>query len=188
MHPKIEEFLNEKKQNIENLGKQENLQKLGLSFLTETAPIKYSYNFSWLGVPIIQFPQDMIALQEIIWNVKPDLIIETGVAHGGSLILSASILELIGNDGLVVGIDIDIREHNRRRSKIIQCSKRIELLEGSSVSDKVLENVKEIAKDKKNILVILDSNHTHDHVLEELKIYSPFVSVNSYCHSFRYCN
>ncbi len=133
-----------------------------------------------VGIPIIQFPQDMIALQEIIWNVKPDLIIETGVAHGGSLILSASILELIGNDGLVVGIDIDIREHNRKAIENHPMFKRIKLLEGSSVSNKVLENVKEITKDKKNILVILDSNHTHDHVLEELKIYSPFVSVNSY--------
>lgn len=181
MHPKIEEFLEEKKQNIENLGKNEELQKLGLSFLTETANNKYSYNFSWLGIPIIQFPQDIIALQEIIWNVKPDLIIETGVAHGGSLILSASILELIGDEALVVGIDIDIRSHNRDAIENHPMFKRIKLLEGSSISEEILEQVREIAKDKKNILVILDSNHTHDHVLEELNLYSPFVTKDNYC-------
>ncbi len=181
MHPKIEEFLIEKKQNIESLGKQKNLQELGLSFLVKTAESKYSYNFSWLGIPIIQFPQDMIALQEIIWNVKPDLIIETGVAHGGSLVLSASILELIGNDGLVVGIDIDIRQHNREAIENHPMFKRIKLLEGSSVSDEILQKVTEIAKSRNNILVILDSNHTHDHVSEELKKYSPFVSTDSYC-------
>lgn len=181
MHPKIEEFLTEKKQNIENLGKQKHLQKLGLSFLTETASSKYSYNFSWLGIPIIQFPQDMVALQEIIWSVKPDLIIETGVAHGGSLILSASILELIGNDGLVIGIDIDIRAHNREAIENHPMFKRIKLLEGSSISEEILVQVREIAKDKKSILVILDSNHTHDHVMEELKLYSPFVTKDNYC-------
>ncbi len=181
MHAKIEEFLNEKKENIEKLGKQENLQALGLSFLVETAPNKYSYNFSWLGVPIIQFPQDMVALQEIIWKVKPDLIVETGVAHGGSLILSASILELIGGDGLVLGIDIDIRRHNREVIENHPMFKRIELLEGSSVSAEVLDKVREIAQHRKNILVILDSNHTHDHVLKELKAYSPLVTIDSYC-------
>jgi cephalosporin hydroxylase len=181
MHAKIEEFLNEKKQNIEKLGKQKNLQALGLSFLIETAPSKYSYNFSWLGVPIIQFPQDIIALQEIVWRVKPDLIIETGVAHGGSLILSASILELIGGDGLVLGIDIDIRQHNREVIENHPMFKRIELLEGSSVSGEVLEKVRQIAQHRKNILVILDSNHTHDHVLKELKAYSPLVTIDSYC-------
>jgi len=181
MHPKIEEFLIEKKQNIAELGKQKHLQELGLSFLLETAKDKYSYNFSWLGMPIIQFPQDMIALQEIIWNVKPDLIIETGIAHGGSLVLSASILELIGNNGLVVGIDIDIREHNREAIENHPMFKRIELVEGSSISAEVIETVRGLSEDKQNILVILDSNHTHDHVLEELKLYSPLVSVGSYC-------
>lgn len=181
MHSKIQEFLEEKKKNIESLGEQRNLQKLGLDFLTETAAAKYSYNFTWLGVPIIQFPQDMVALQEIIWQVKPDLIIETGVAHGGSLILSASILELIGGDGLVLGIDIDIRQHNRNVIENHPMFKRINLLEGSSVSEEIIRKVKEIAEDKKNILVILDSNHTHAHVLEELRLYSPLVSVGSYC-------
>lgn len=181
MHPKIEEFLNEKKQNIEELGRQENLRQLGLSFLTETAPSKYSYNFTWLGIPIIQFPQDMVALQEIIWDVKPDLIIETGVAHGGSLILSASILEMIGGEGTVLGIDIDIRSHNRERIESHPLFRRIELFEGSSVSEEIFEKVRDIAKDKKNVLVILDSNHTHEHVAQELKLYSPLVAVGNYC-------
>lgn len=181
MHPKIKEFLEEKKENIKRLGEQENLEKLGLSFLIETAPNKYSYNFTWLGVPIIQFPQDMIALQEIIWQVQPDLVIETGIAHGGSLIFSASLLELIGSNGLVLGIDIDIRPHNREVIESHPMFKRIKLLEGSSISEEIIQQVREIAKDKKSILVILDSNHTHEHVLEELRLYSPLVTDGSYC-------
>lgn len=181
MHPKISEFLQEKAENIRQLGENRKLKDLGLSFLNESGSNKYSYNFTWLGVPIIQFPQDMVALQEIIWQVKPDLIIETGVAHGGSLILSASMLELIGDDGLVVGIDIDIRGHNREVIENHPMFKRIKLVEGSSVSGEVFAEVEAIAKDKKNILVILDSNHTHDHVLQELNLYSPLVAVDSYC-------
>ncbi len=181
MNPKIAEFLQEKSNNIKQLGENKHLQNAGLSFLVETAPSKYSYNFTWLGVPVIQFPQDVVALQEVIWQVKPDLIIETGIAHGGSLILSASILELIGGEGRVVGIDIDIRAHNREAIENHQLFKRIELIEGSSISEEVVKKVKQVAKDKKNILVILDSNHTHEHVAKELEFYSPFVSVGSYC-------
>lgn len=181
MHPKIQEFLREKSENIEKLGQDDNLQDLGISFLVETAPAKYSYNFTWLGVPIIQFPQDMVALQEIIWKIKPDLVIETGVAHGGSLILTASILELIGGEGSVIGIDIDIRSHNREVIEAHPMYKRINLLEGSSISDEIVEEVRKIAKDKENIMVILDSNHTHSHVLEELRLYSPLVTVGNYC-------
>jgi cephalosporin hydroxylase len=181
MHPKIAEFLQEKSENINKLGENEHLKNLGLSFLIETASNKYSYNFTWLGVPIIQFPQDMVALLEIIWQVKPDLIIETGIAHGGSLIFSASMLELLGGDGKVVGIDIDIRSHNREAIESHQFFKRIELIEGSSVSEEVVERVKEIADGKKNVLVILDSNHTHEHVARELEFYSPLVSLDSYC-------
>lgn len=181
MHSKTKEFLEEKKKNIEELGNQSNLKELGLSFLVETHPSKYSYNFTWLGIPIIQFPQDIVALQEIIWEVKPDLIIETGIAHGGSLILSASILELIGGEGSVIGIDIDIRPHNREAIESHQLFKRIELIEGSSISEEVVEKVRDIAQNKKSVLVILDSNHTHDHVLSELQMYSPLVTVGSYC-------
>lgn len=181
MHPKISEFLQEKAENIKRLGENQKLKDLGLSFLNESGLNKYSYNFTWLGVPIIQFPQDIHALQEIIWWVKPDLIIETGVAHGGSLILSASILELIGGDGTVLGIDIDIRPHNREVIENHQLFKRIELIEGSSITEETVEKVRETARDKKNTLVILDSNHTHEHVLEELRLYSPLVAKDSYC-------
>jgi cephalosporin hydroxylase len=134
-----------------------------------------------MGRPIIAFPQDMIAMQELIWEIKPDLIIETGVAHGGSIVYYASLLELIGEDGIVLGVDIDIRKHNRILIEEHPMMKRIQLLEGSSVSEKVFRKVLEISKLKKKVLVCLDSNHSHDHVLEELRLYAPLVSVNSYC-------
>ena len=140
---------------------------------------RYSYNFTWLGRPIIQYPQDIIAIQEIIYQIQPDLIIETGIAHGGSLIFHASICELIGK-GEVLGIDIDIREHNRHEIENHKMFKRITMLQGSSISPEIIAQVKEFAKGKEKILVILDSNHTHDHVLEEIKLYSHFVSVGSY--------
>jgi cephalosporin hydroxylase len=146
---------------------------------------KYSYNFSWLGRPIIQYPQDMVAMQEIIWQVQPDLIIETGIAHGGSLIFSASMLELIasctGNQGEVLGLDIDIRPHNRAAIEAHPLFKRITMLEGSSISDDIIAQVKAKAAGKQRVLVCLDSNHTHDHVLAELEAYAPLTSVGSYC-------
>ena len=179
-HPKILEFLQEKSENIRQLGENQKLKELGLAFLNESGNNNYSYNFSWLGVPIIQFPQDMIALQEIIWQVKPDLIIETGIAHGGSLILSASFLELIDN-GSVLGIDIDIRSHNREVIENHPLFKRIDLIEGSSISEDTIQKVRKFAEGKEKVLVILDSNHTHAHVMDELKLYSPLVSVGSYC-------
>ena len=177
----VEQFLQEKKDSISALGSDTALKNLGLQFLVETAPKKYSYNFSWMGRPIIAYPQDMVAMQEIIWEVKPDLIIETGVAHGGSIVYYASILELIGLDGLVVGIDIDIRKHNRDLIEAHPMMKRIQLIEGSSLSEEVVNQVKEITAKKKKVLVCLDSNHTHEHVLEELKLYAPLTTVGSYC-------
>ena len=155
------------------------LQKAAKEFNVESNKAQYSYNFSWMGRPIIQYPQDMIAMQEIIWQVKPDLIIETGIAHGGSLIYYASMLELIGK-GEVLGIDIDIREHNRKEIEKHPMFKRIKMLQGSSISSEMIEQVKKYATGKRSILVCLDSNHTHDHVLEELELYSPFVSLHSY--------
>ena len=148
-------------------------------FINETAKMKYTYNFSWLGRPIIQFPQDIMAIQEIIWNVKPDLVIETGIAHGGSLVLSASILELIG-EGEVVGIDIEIRPENKKEIENHVLSKRIRMIEGSSIDEEVFSKIKDIAKEKKNVLVILDSNHTHEHVSKELNFYSSLVTRGSY--------
>ncbi|MDP1725473.1 MAG: cephalosporin hydroxylase family protein [Bacteroidota bacterium] len=177
----INQFNEEKKQNIEALGKNEDLNQLGLDFLIDTAKDKYTYNFTWMGRPIIAFPQDMVAMQEIIWDVKPELIIETGVAHGGSIVYYASLLELLGNNGLVVGIDIDIRAHNRKLIEEHPMSKRIKLVEGSSISEKVFDEVKNIAKGRNKIMICLDSNHTHEHVLEELKLYAPLTSVGSYC-------
>jgi cephalosporin hydroxylase len=176
----IEIFNNEKRDNIERLGKNEELKKLGIRFVTETAPNKYTYNFTWMGRPIIAFPQDMIAMQELIWELKPDLIIETGVAHGGSIIYYSSLLELINEDGLVIGIDIEIREHNRSEIEAHPMFKRIHLIEGSSVDEAIFKSVAEIAAQKKKILVCLDSNHTHEHVLRELQLYGQLVPVDSY--------
>jgi len=141
---------------------------------------RYSYNFTWLGRPIIQYPQDIVAIQEILWQVKPELVVETGIAHGGSLMLSASILELIGGSGHVVGIDIDIRQHNRAAIEAHPLAKRISMIEGSSVDPAVVRRVLRLAAHKERVVVILDSNHTHEHVSEELRLYSPLVRRGSY--------
>jgi cephalosporin hydroxylase len=175
----IQEFINEREERINGFGQNEALRKAAAVFNTESNRSQYSYNFSWMGRPIIQYPQDMVAMQELIWEIKPDLIIETGIAHGGSLIYYASLLELIGN-GEVLGVDIDIRSHNRTEIEKHPMFKRIKMIEGSSISDETIAKVKEHAVGKQNILVTLDSNHTHDHVLAELQLYSPFVSLHSY--------
>jgi len=175
----IQAFIEEREQRIRQNQMNNSLQKAAKEFNVESNKVQYSYNFSWMGRPIIQYPQDMIAMQEIIWQVKPDLIIETGIAHGGSLIYYASLLELIGK-GEVLGIDIDIREHNRREIEGHPMFKRIKMFQGSSISNEIIERVKKYAEGKGAILVCLDSNHTHDHVLEELELYSPFVSLHSY--------
>lgn len=141
---------------------------------------RYSYNFSWMGRPIIQYPQDIVAMQEIIWEVQPDLIIETGIAHGGSLVLYASLLQLLGGNGRIIGVDIDIRKHNREAIEKHPMFPRITLIEGSSIAADIVEEVKRLALGSKRILVILDSNHTHAHVLEEIHQYSPFVTKDSY--------
>jgi cephalosporin hydroxylase len=175
----IQEFINEREERINGFGQNEALKKAAAVFNTESNRSQYSYNFSWMGRPIIQYPQDMVAMQELIWEIKPDLIIETGIAHGGSLIYYASLLELIGN-GEVLGVDIDIRSHNRTEIEKHPMFKKIKMIEGSSISDETIAKVKEHAVGKQNILVTLDSNHTHDHVLAELQLYSPFVSLHSY--------
>ena len=179
MHNPIEEFIEERKLRVQANGNNESLLAAAENFNTESNKAQYSYNFSWMGRPIIQYPQDMMAMQEIIWNLKPDLIIETGIAHGGSLIYYASLLELIGN-GEIVGIDIDIREHNRLEIENHPMFKRINMIQGSSIDPLIVEKVKEFTIGKKTILVTLDSNHTHEHVLAELNMYAPFVSLNSY--------
>ncbi len=156
------------------------VRSTAITLINETAVYKYSYNFTWLGRPIIQLPQDIVAIQEIIWTTRPDVVIETGVAHGGSLILSASILELLGGDGQVIGIDVDIREHNRVEIEKHPLSKRITLIEGSSVDGQVIDQVQKIINGKQSVMVTLDSNHTHEHVLEELRLYSPMVTRGCY--------
>ncbi len=150
-------FKQECQANIAKMTEDEKVQKLSREWICESAKYKYSYNLSWMGRPIIQYPQDIIAMQEILWQVKPDLIIETGIAHGGSLIFSASMLELIGGDGQVLGIDIDIREHNRAEIEKHPMFRRITMVEGSSVDENIAAQVFDFAKRKKNILVCLDS-------------------------------
>ena len=167
------------KKYVTKMSKDQNFQKLTKSWFKSSEKFQYSYHFSWMGRPIIQYPQDMIALQELIWKIKPDLIIETGIAHGGSLIFSASILQLIGK-GNVVGIDVDIRKHNRIEIEKHSMFKRIKMIEGSSIDPKIVKKIYQLAKNKKQILVILDSNHSHEHVLRELEVYSPLVTKNSY--------
>lgn len=172
---------------LQSNSKNSKLKKLANSFLKESVKSKYTYNFNWLGVPIIQLPQDIIATQEIIWNVQPDLIIETGIAHGGSLILSASLLanlnyiNPIKTKRLVVGVDIDIRRNNKNIIKNHPLSRFIKMVEGSSIDEVIFDKVKKISSKFKKILVILDSNHTGDHVYNELNFYSQLVSKNSYC-------
>lgn len=147
---------------------------------------KYAYNFTWFGRPVIQVPQDTFTFQEMIWEVKPDLIIETGIAHGGSLVFSASMLALLEMFGMVenpvvVGVDIDIRPHNRSAIEQHPASRWIRMIEGSSVSPEVVAEVANIAANKKKIMLFLDSNHTHEHVLSELRSYAMMVTPGSYC-------
>ena len=174
---KIKEFEKERIETIKNNGQSKALKEVTSDWFEEANKANYSYNFSWMGRPIIQYPQDMIAMQEIIWEVKPDLIIETGIAHGGSLIFSASMLALLEicgeiENGAVLGIDIDIREHNKKAIEEHPMSKKITMLEGSSIDNKMIEKVHEFAKRGNKILLCLDSNHTHSHVLAELKAYA----------------
>ncbi len=166
------------------------------AFMVESTLPKYSYNFSALGRPIIQYPQDMVAIQELIWQIKPDLIIETGIAHGGSLIMNASMLALLDlceaieagiplDPGMslrkVLGIDIDIRAHNRAAIEAHPMASRIQMIQGSSIDPEIIEQVCRVAEGHERILVCLDSNHTHDHVLAELEAFAPLVSIGSYC-------
>lgn len=156
------------------------LLRLAEEWFLATSRNKYTYRFSWMGRPIIQRPQDILAMQELIWKVKPDLIIETGIARGGSIVFYASMLELLKGDGMVVGIDIDIRAHNKQAVEDHSMAERITMIEGSSVDPDVIAQVHELAKGKKRILVCLDSMHTEEHVLKEIEAYSPLVTKDSY--------
>lgn len=196
MSKQYQKFKEECQVEVEIQGHDYNLSKLTQDWINKANHLKYSYHFEWQGRPIIQYPQDMVAIQELIWEVKPDLIIETGIAHGGSLIFSASMLALLDmadaiesgtlvdpkkSNRKVLGLDIDIRQHNLKAIEDHPMASRIQMIQGSSIASEVIQQVKNIAKNYNRILVCLDSNHTHDHVLEELQAYAPLVSVGSYC-------
>ena len=189
-------FQTEVAESIANMGTDMDLQALSRIWLRHISAHRYSHNFQWFGRPIIQVPQDVAAMQEIVWQVRPDLIIETGIAHGGSLILSASMLALLDmcdaiNAGemmdprqskrKVLGIDIDIRAHNRAAIEAHPMASRIQMIEGSSIAPEVIDQVRQLAKGYDRVLVCLDSNHTHDHVAAELEAYAQLTSIGSYC-------
>jgi len=173
------EFTTRNRKIINNMDKDKELKKISRQWFDRSFEHEYSYHFTWLGLPIIQYPQDIIALQEIIWKVKPDLIIETGIARGGSLIFYASMLELV-QKGEVIGIDIDIRKHNKIAIENHPLKKRITMVEGSSIKKETIKKVQKLAQNKKKILIVLDSFHTHKHVLKELEAYSGLVSKGGY--------
>lgn len=182
----MSDFDEEVTQRLAANGRDQALKTSAADFMQRSTGPKYSYNFSWLGRPIIQYPQDMVAMQEIIWTVQPDLVIETGIAHGGSLIFSAAMLELNAAcggppDARVLGIDIDIRAHNRRAIEAHPMFRRISMIEGSSIAGDVIAQVRAAAAGMPRVLVCLDSNHTHDHVLAELEAFAPLTTLGSYC-------
>lgn len=189
-------FFSDRVERIDRFRDDTLLNSLAQQWVFESMKRKYLYNFDWMGRPIIQYPQDMVGIQEIIWRVRPTLIIETGIAHGGSLILSASMLALLdyceavesgtpidpsNSKRKVVGIDIEIRQHNRAAIEGHPMGSKIEMIEGSSTDQGVVNQVVKIAKDHSSVLLLLDSNHTHEHVLGELAAYANLVSVGSYC-------
>jgi cephalosporin hydroxylase len=172
-------FEEERRREAAEMHQDKELERLARDWFDKSYKYRYSYNFRWLGRPIIQYPEDIVAIQELLWRLRPDLVVETGVAHGGSLILSASILELLGH-GSVVGVDIDIRAHNRRAIEAHPLAKRIHLIQGSSTDDAVVAEVSKRAAGLPRVVVFLDSNHTHEHVARELDLYSPLVGKDSY--------
>jgi cephalosporin hydroxylase len=189
-------FQEDVKRNIKSLGEDIDLQALSRIWVREISRHKWAYNFTWLGRPAIQFPNDAWAMQEIIWEVRPDLIIETGIAHGGSLVYSAAMLAILDmcdaieqkttidpskSSRKVLGVDIDIRSHNREAIEAHPMSSRIHMIQGSSISGEIIDQVRTVASSFSKVLVCLDSNHTHEHVLEELRAYAPLVSKGSYC-------
>lgn len=175
-----EEFERESRANAARMIEDARLREVTSDWIHATHEHRYSYNFRWLGLPIIQLPQDILAIQELIWRVRPDLVIETGIARGGSTIFYASMLELIGGPGRVLAIDVDIRPHNRTALEEHPLFHRVELIEGSSVDPKVAEHVEQEAHSAERVMVALDSNHTHEHVLGELRRYGPLVTEGSY--------
>ncbi len=191
-----QQFAAERDERLAAYGRDDAFKALSREWLQQSMAKKYVYNYDWLGRPIIQYPQDMVAIQELVWRVRPDLIIETGIAHGGSLILSASMLAMLDlcdaieagttldprqSARKVIGIDIDIREHNRAAIEAHPMASRIQMFQGSSIGPDVVQQVHAAAQGYKTVMVFLDSMHTHDHVLGELDAYAPLVTPGSYC-------
>ena len=192
----VEEFRNRVADSILGMGKDRDFIGLSNIWVRESIRHAYAQNFTWLGRPVIQVPQDLYAIQELVWACRPDLIIETGIAHGGSLIMSASMLALLdycdaarqggaldlkASRRKVVGIDIDIRAHNRAAIDAHPLRHKIHMIEGSSLAPATVTQVAAQADGYTRVMVFLDSNHTHDHVLEELELFAPYVSPGSYC-------
>lgn len=180
------DFESERRKKIGVIGTDPVLNDLSRRWLARAQELGYSYNFDWLGLPIIQYPQDIVAMQELVWSLQPDLIIETGIARGGSAIFYSSLLELNAlcggpADARVVAIDVDIRPHNRHAIESHPLSRRLTMIQGSSIDEAIIGEVRRHAASRSRILVCLDSNHTHDHVLAELRAYAPLVTPGSYC-------
>ncbi|HCE29088.1 MAG TPA: cephalosporin hydroxylase [Comamonadaceae bacterium] len=195
MNP-IEQFQDERRARLQSYAQDSDFSALSRDWLQASMQRQYVYNFDWLGRPIIQYPQDMVAMQELVWRVRPDLIIETGIAHGGSLVLSASLLAMLDmcdaieagtvfdprqSQRKVLGIDIDIRPHNRAAIEAHPMASRIAMVQGSAIASDVVAQVQAFAKDYRRVMVCLDSMHTHAHVLAELEAYAPLVTPGSYC-------
>jgi cephalosporin hydroxylase len=193
---RLNEFKEEVVNRVDAMSRNDRLHADAAEFMRTSMRCQYPYNFSWMSRPIIQYPQDMVAMQELIWRVRPDLIIETGIAHGGSLIFSASMLALLDMADAIesgatldpgkanrkaLGIDIDIRAHNRAAIEAHPMASRIQMIQGSSIAPEVVAQVRDIAAGYQHVLVCLDSHHTHAHVLAELQAYAPLTSVGSYC-------
>ncbi len=175
------DFQNTVADEILQMESNEALQHATKKWFEISTSANYSYHFSWMGLPIIQFPQDIIAMQELIWEIKPDCIIETGVARGGSLIFYAGMMKMMDIAGKVIGVDIDIRPHNRESIENHPLAQYIDLVQGSSIDEATVVQVKKLAQNAQKVLVVLDSMHSHSHVLRELELYTPFVTKGSYC-------
>lgn len=192
----IQQFEQERRARMQAYPLDTDFAALSLAWLEASMRRKYVYNFDWMGRPIIQYPQDMVAVQALIWKVRPDLIIETGIAHGGSLVLSASMLAMLDMcDAIeqgatidprhsrrkVIGVDIDIRPHNREAIEAHPMASRISMIQGTSIGAETVSRVRQAAQGHERVMVFLDSMHTHEHVLAELNAYASLVSVGSYC-------
>lgn len=177
----IAAFFAERQADIRRMADDETLRQKSLDWMLHADKYKYTYNFTWMGRPIIKFPNDMVIQQELMWKLRPDLVIETGIAHGGSIVFTASMMEMMGIPGEVVGIDIDIRKHNRDAIESHPMAKRITMYEGNSVDEGMVERVRRHTEGKRCVMVVLDSLHSHEHAYKELLAYAPMTTVGSYC-------